>query len=414
MRLKKLIKHFTFIRANYGFVELGADVRLNVETHRLQLKENSQEQYSTDADLYAKTWVTNPDSVKQWIGFEAVVTNPKDDLGAPLTGLGFRLSDGTNEYWWNGSSWEVNTVDWNTEADVADNIQDFSASSKKLQVVINLYTTDEEYTPEVEEIKVLYTSDIEHQEDYIYRTVVRQLREQIRPISDYPIKLTSATNSINLNTYKLETPYNVVGIDAVFNHTTNPNHDTDLFQSFDQGTKIIQLSASIDANQVAWVRFIWEPEVAVTTGQEYSEVEKVPALIISDVNLINSAETGPDDHVINKNSKAAVKIPGPLQADIEFTLRGLTDKARDQVRLADELKRFFRQNPTLTSKGMDEKFRLWLLEEYNGDTEANRNEIHAGRLRFLLVKALFFEREAIDVYAVERMRLTGDMDAIIS
>lgn len=414
MRLKKLIKHFTFTRANYGLVELGTDVRLNVETHKLQLSEGGQEQYSTDPNLYAKTWIANPDSVKGWLGFEAVVTNPKDDLGQELTGLNFRLGDGTDEYWWNGGSWVVNNIDWNNEAEVANNIQHFPATSKRIQIIINLYTTDETVTPEVEEIKVLYSSTIEHQEDYIYRTVVRQLREQIRPISDYPIRLTEASNAIDLNAYKLETPYNVVGIDSVFNHTTDPEHDTDLYQSFDQGTQIIQLSASIDANQIAWVRFIWEPEVAVTTGQEYSEVEKVPALIISDVNLINSAETGPDDHITNKNTKAAVKIPGPLQADIEFILRGLTDKARDQVRLADELKRFFRQNPTLTSKGMDEPFRLWLLEEYNGDTEANRNEIHAGRLRFLLVKALFFEREAIDVYAVERMLLTGDMDAIIN
>jgi hypothetical protein len=107
-------------------------------------------------------------------------------------------------------------------------------------------------------------------------------------------------------------------------------------------------------------------------------------------------------------------VPAPLQADIEVVLNGLTDSARDQVRLADELKRFFRNNPTITSKGLDEMFRLWLIEEYNGQTEANIAEIHAGRLRFLLVKALFFEREAVDVFAVERMRLTGDMNAVIS
>jgi hypothetical protein len=414
MRLKRLIKHFRFSNDNRYRIELGDDVRLNTETHKIQLKD-ANGTYPLDTDLYAKTWVANPDSVRQWLGFECEVTNAKDDLGQDITGVKFRLSDGTDEYWWDGANWVVNDTDWNTEAEVANNIADFPATSKKLQVILNPYTTDETETPEIDAVKVLYSSNVEHQEDYVYRTIVRQLREQVRPISDFPVRIRSATTTIDMkNDYKLETPYNVVGIDACFNHTDDPDHFTDLYQSFDPNTQIITLNTSIDVNKVLWIRFIWEPEVAVTTGQEYHEVAKVPALILSDVNLTNSAESGQDDWVINKSNRSAVKVPAPLQADIEVVLNGLTDSARDQVRLADELKRFFRNNPTITSKGLDEMFRLWLIEEYNGQTEANIAEIHAGRLRFLLVKALFFEREAVDVFAVERMRLTGDMNAVIS
>ena len=45
-------------------------------------------------------------------------------------------------------------------------------------------------------IKILYSVDIEFQQDYIYRTLVRQLKEQIRPITDYAIKLTSESSTI--------------------------------------------------------------------------------------------------------------------------------------------------------------------------------------------------------------------------
>ena len=40
-----------------------------------------------------------------------------------ITGAGYRLTDGTDEYWHNGASWEVNTTDWNTEEEVAAEIR---------------------------------------------------------------------------------------------------------------------------------------------------------------------------------------------------------------------------------------------------------------------------------------------------
>lgn len=415
MRVKRLIKRFQFEERNRSRITLGTDVRLNPETHRLQLKETSAGTYPTTADLYAKTWVTTPERVKQWLGFEALIAHPKDDLGQPLTSAGYRLSDGTDEYWWDGGAWVVNTTDWNTEAEVALNIASFPATARQLQVVINLVTTDETVTPELEAVKVLYSADIEHQEDYVYRSLVRLLRNEVRPIGDYPIALATTTDVIDMDDeYPLETPYNVVGIDSVYDHTSDPDHNTDLLLSYDAPTQVITLTSAVAAGNILWIRFIWEPEVAVTTAAEYTEVAKVPAIEISDVNLVDSAETGADDWVINKGDGSAVKVLGPLQADIEFTLRGLTDSARDQHRLADELKRFFRNNPIIKSVGMDEEFRLWLLTEYDMATVANRDEIQTGRLRGRIVKALFYERDAVDVYAVQAFHLTGDMNAVIN
>jgi len=414
MRVKRLIKRFQFEERNRSRITLGTDVRLNPETHRLQLKETSAGTYPTTADLYAKTWVTTPERVRQWLSFEAEIVHPKDDLGQPLTSAGYRLSDGTDEYWWDGGAWTVNTTDWNTEQEVAANISDFPATAKQLQVIINLVTTDETVTPELAAVKVLYSADIEHQEDYVYRSLVRLLRSEVRPISDYPIKLTAVTDVVDIDDYPLETPYNVVGVDSVFDHTADPNHFTDLLASYDAPTKVITLTSAVAAGNILWVKFIWEPEVAVTTAAEYTEVAKVPAIEISDINLVDSADTGTDDWVIDKGAGTAVKVFAPLQADIEFTLRGLTDSARDQHRLADELKRFFRNNPIIRSVGMDEEFRLWLLTEYDMATVANRDEIQSGRLRARIVKALFYERDAVDVYAVQRFNLTGDMNAVIN
>lgn len=99
-------------------------------------------------------------------------------------------------------------------------------------------------------------------------------------------------------------------------------------------------------------------------------------------------------------------MPAPLAVDIEFTLRCLTDKAQDQDRLVDEVKRWFRLNPLITSKGMDEAFRLWLLGE-GQDQEGTQDEVHTGLLRARLVRALFFDKPAVEVFATQRLVITG-------
>jgi len=412
MRTRKLIKYFELIEYNRSRIELGADVRLSPEENLIQLKEGGAG-YPTDSDLYAKTWVTNPANARQWLGFEADQINYIVD-GVQVTSIGFRLSDGTDEYYWNGASWEVNTTSWNTEEEVAPNISTFPVTDRKLQVVINLKTTDGGYTPKLGLIKVLYSSDIEFQEDIIYRSLVPSLREQIRPISDYPIELVAATDQINLKgDYKLDTPYNILSIDGVFNHTDDPDHWTDLYQSYDSVTQVITLSEEVGVGKVVWVRFIYEPEVAVNTSRDFLEPERVPAIILDDVNYIEAAPLAQDDSVVDKSDGSAVKIPAPIQGNLEIQAFILTDKDRDQHRLADQVKKFFEDNPFLRSRGLDENYRLWLVEEYDMRAEANSADIRTGRCMFRIENVRYWLKDAVEMTAVKRFVLQGDMNVVI-
>ena len=79
-RLKRLIKYFRFEEGNRNRIELGVGIRLNPETHRLQLAEP----YDADpAGATARTWVTNPHTVKQWLGFEAVIHHGTEGGSTP-------------------------------------------------------------------------------------------------------------------------------------------------------------------------------------------------------------------------------------------------------------------------------------------------------------------------------------------
>jgi len=413
VRLVKLIKEFRFLEEKRSEITLGTNVRLNPDEHLLQLKEDSNDEYPTTADLYAKTWVTNPDSLKQWLGFEAEAVHTTID-GVVVTSLGYRLSDGTDQYWWNTSAWVVDTTNWNTEQEVAANISAFAVTLKKLQVVINLKTTDKTATPKLKRLKVLYSSDVKFQEDIVFRSLIPMLRDNLRPIGRHVLTKLSTSSTIDLkNDHPLETPYNIVGIDAVFNHTDDPDHATDLYSSFNVGTQVITLTGSVAADKVVWVDFLWEPEVAVTTSQDYDEIEKVPVVILDDINLVDASERGPNDSVVNRSDGTAVKIFAPIRGDLDILMHLVTDKAIDQVRLADEVKRFFGNNQFLTSKGLDEEYRLWLTSEYDLTTTANREDLHSGRVRFRVVGVNYFERESADVYAIQRFHLTGDMNVTI-
>lgn len=408
MRVRKLVKIFEFEERKRRVLTLGSDVRLNPSTHKLQL-EATDNFYSTDSDLYAKTWVTNPRSVKQWLGFDVEATHYRNSSGVYLTSLAFRLSDGTDEYWWNGGSWEVNTVDWNTEEEVATNIQTFPVASQKIQVIINLRTSDKNYTPLVSRIKILWASDIEFMEDIIARSMIPFLRENVRPISDYPIEKISTSSSIDLNDFALETPYNLIGIDSVFDHTNDPDHLNDLFQSYDSGTKIITLSSDINSGDVSWIRFTYEPEVALSTSQEYSELDKVPQILLKNLKRTNRRQLGTYEYVRDKAAGTAVKLSPLSLEDIQFTLQIVTASQRDQQRIVDNLGDVFEDNTQITSRNLDENYDIWHAG-YMAQPSIGQKDIYSGIMDFEIKNVRFYLGRTYDVHIVENMELNFELN----
>jgi len=406
-RLKKLIKVFSFEERYRSDVTLGPNTRLNPSTGRIQLKEGANFLYPTDPDLYVKTRLTTPNTVKGWIGFEAKTDNKTDPEGNQVTDIRFRLSvDGANDLYWDGAAWSAaGAGNWNTEAEIAANIASFPVATQSLQVVTNLSTSHESYTPEVDWIKVLYESDIEWQEDYIVRSLVPELRENIRAIAEYAVDLPAASATVDLGV--IETPYNIVDVDSAYNLTADPRKLTDLAQSYNSGTKVVTLSSSQPVGERILVRFTYEPEVAVMTSQDYSELAKVPAVIIEDIELVGNHPIEPGDHVINRATGDGWQLTHGYQSDIELQIRWIADKSTDQQRLADEFKRFFANNQHLRSRGQDELYDLWLIDKYGQQASASQDELQAGRLRARIVRAVFYARDAKPVYGVKRFIVTG-------
>ncbi|RLE17970.1 MAG: hypothetical protein DRJ65_22020, partial [Acidobacteria bacterium] len=120
------------------------------------------------------------------------------------------------------------------------------------------------------------------------------------------------------------------------------------------------------------------------------------------------------DSVLNLATGAGWKVKAPLRGDLEVVMRMITDKGVDLFRLADEVKRFFMNNQVLRSVGLDEDYRLWLLNEYDGNTTANKGGIHSARLTFRVVDALFYGKEAEEAFGIESFIFSGDMNTTVS
>lgn len=411
MRVKKIVKCFTFDERIRNELTIGTNTRLNPQEHRLQLEELDSG-YPTTPDLYIKTRVFNPKSVKRFVGFDVYDFHEKDYTNTPYTSLGFRLNDGTNDLYWNGVSWEINVVDWNTEEEIASNIDTFPVTAKKLQVVINLVTTNSLYTPFVYEIRVLYESNIDFQDDLLYASLVPAFRN-INPISDQIVTLTSTTTTIDLDDFPLESPYNVVDIDSCFNYTDDPGFETDIFSSYDSNTKIITLTGSVDSGKQVWIKFVYQPVVAVSTDQEYAEVSETPAIHFLNVDTLKNNRVTHYTAVRNKSSKKAVKATNLRQRSFEFTVSAVTNLAIDQQRLQDEIRQFFVDNLLINFNGLDENFAIFISADFSAQTAIQNMATYSSVFRFIVADIVYFMQVEENVNIVENFVISGDMDLTI-
>lgn len=404
-RTRSLIKAFLFREEDRPAVTLGPNTRINPLTNRAQLLAAAGV-YPLTANLFVRSALTNPTSARQWIGFEANVLHTFDESGAQVTAATYRLSDGVTDFYWSGTAWLAATTQWTSEANVANNIAAFPTTSGQLQIIVNLSTTDARFTPELESIKVLYASDIEFEEDLIYRSLVAALQASVRPVTQLAFPMQATSDVIQLNNSSFETGYNIDGVDSVFDHTADPTHRNDLFQSLSGGS--IQLTAPINNNNVAWVRFFYRPEIAVSTSQDFVRQEKLPAIVIDEINLDEAIERTPSwgqESVANKAAGTCVVLPAPLQGDLSFRLLIMADKAVDMRRIADQLKAFFRNHPVLKSTGLDEPYTLRLVDKLAPIGNPDQDEISMSALRGRLVKVRYWLKDAYTDTITLRLRM---------
>jgi len=355
----------------------------------VRLKQLTGGFYSTAADIWFRTWVTNPKAARELLMIQVKGNTP---LG---TSWQVRMFDGTNHLFWDSSlgvpAWAIAGVgDWNDEATINAHLDEFPLlPNRRFAVVVNLVTTDRYETPSVREILVLTKIRIDYLEDLVFRSLFPAMKAGIRPVGNFPLPkvATDGVTTFNLNNYELETPFNIVDVVAVYNFTNDGELLYNLLDSYNPTTKVITVTTAFDTNDVPFVLFRYEPELVFTTQQDYIEVSKVPSLIIQGIEVPTQSayNLAAREGIVDKGTGDAVVVYEPFKATIEFKFHATSDRAVDEMRMMSAIMKFFEENKTLRSVGLDEIYQLFLIREFRDVTQPAKNDIHETWTRFQIV-----------------------------
>jgi hypothetical protein len=320
--------------------------------------------YPTDEDLYVATWLAKPKAVTQWLKFDFWGTTPDG------TSLGFRLSDdGIVQQYWDGSTWSPATNghvlgttwvpgNWNTVQEVTDHISEFSAAAKAIQVIINLKTTYPTVTPSIQGVGIAYEAFIDQDYDLNENSLMAYLGE-LRPMKDWIFRLVDDSVYITIKAgeeYNVGT-FNVVDVTQVYDQTNDSQHTVNLFTSYDSATGKLTFTKTVSAGIEVWIRFSYQPTVAITTEQDYA-LAHIPALVIDNMDELHGARMQADIAFKDRAAGTALIVRGPYRATLRYTLRLIADRGRDLSAIRSKLLQKFTQEPLLVSYGTGERYSM--------------------------------------------------------
>ena len=382
-------------------------IRLNPTTRRLQLKIQSYDRvtgaavYPTDTDLTVSTRVENPDTLRGLLGFDPY---PRDADQPNNTNVRYKINDGTDDRFWDGGAWSVaGAADWNTALEVVQHIVDFPVTDRKFGLVINLVTTDSSVTPTLHNVDLLMDLDVDYFRSIISESLVPSIKEKIRPVID---EVFDAPGGTLCNLRDLETAYNLISVDAVYNDTDDPNHATTLLSSYDATSKVVTLISAVDRGKALWVRFTIEPEVYLNfPSQDYTEVEKIPAVVIDSVELVGN-EIIAQQSVRNEDAKNASVRRSPFRLHIKFDVRLLAKRNRTLLSMMDKALAHASDTRLLPWPALDEEISLSTKQEGLFGGRPNLSDVHETSYTLILNDLHLFFNSEETVPLVENFNLT--------
>lgn len=378
MQERDLIKAFYYGEEWRGdLVFSGSDIYLESANsgRGVMLRKDSDGRYPVTGEQYVRHRVTEPLALQSWGGFDYEAVEPDG------TALTFRLSDGTDDYWWDGGAWVVITPDpaeWNTRQEIHDHVADFRSvvSSRKLQVVTRLATTDPSLTPRLTTTKLLYRAWINFTEDLILRSFIPTLKSQLRPWKDTSFKAKSATDTFDLgegSVYSLR-PYQAAEIVGVWDHDSDPQHLTNLLDSYDSGTETLTLTGAVASGTRLFVTFKYAPKVSIAKHPDYIEVEdEIPSLVLEGLRAVLKMRGSParKDAIINRADHTAKVVASADATTFDLDILVSADRNTDRLRLSDAVRDYLEDNPLLNLAGVDEDTPIRILQDpsFNGRPE---------------------------------------------
>jgi hypothetical protein len=321
--------------------------------------------YPTTGVHYVRTDAFAPTARLAWDIVEILGNTPTDENNVAVTSLSVRIHDGTNSLYWDGAAWSIaGSTNWNTLAVLQPNLAAYLGAS--LAIEVRLVTTNQLFTPTVRGVKLRWTGrPVLIEDELVFRTVRASLYANVRPRTRMTVSHAGGL-TLDLDDTATDAGHDVQSVDAVYDHTADPTHLVDLRASYAVGTKIVTLTGDPGVTQL-WLELRYRPQVAVTTAEDYSEGQKVPAIHITAIAWDEIRQSigvrGP--YIIDRTLVPArgTVFPQPIPLrNVTFTVEMLASSSTDLSRLAGAFNAWLESHPTLRMPALDQLLALQRLQ----------------------------------------------------
>ncbi len=415
MHVQKMIWRIDLREEDRPTLDLSGGLRLNACTQRLEVPREPADRlrFQTDATLYAIVPGVTSGTVKRWTGFQVGINNPdsEEDVFQQVGSAYFRIADPDGQFHWDGATWnevEPDSQLWNTEAEVATNISSFELRSGTISIVVNLRTTSTLNAPSMLWFKLMGDIEANLEYDYIYRTIVPSLMDNIRPIGRFAVSVPEPDNAFIAGLAEITSgmlkSYNLRGISHVYNDTQDPDQRVDIFVAENIAEDRIDLSVAPAANDQLTVYFLYEPEVAVQTSREYVEVAKIPAITLESITITDKAlYRSKDLGIYNVGNGEGFILPAPRFSDISFAAEVITSLQYDEFQILRAIQKWMSTMPQLRSNALGISFDLITGFTFSENSSPNKDDVRTGTLTFRLANVVFYDSGAFPSRRAERL-----------
>ena len=311
----------------------SGDIRLGIRLRGTYNRFAKKMQFPLDTDIDCRLPVWRPQAVKGWLTFEEISNKPTG------TAIGWRVSNGTDDYWYNGSWLVVTPLDteWNTEAEIADNLSTFPHIQRQIQFIAKLSTTERFVNPILYGYRLMINAQFDWFEDLILRSLIPRMREDFSFVMDWSGVTEAETSIIDLvndDSFIPEEALNIIGVDAVYNEDTDSEHEIDLFSSFNCATTEITLTGTVPMDTRLFLRLNIEPKVVINyTNFDYIEIAKTPCIIINNF-TIKARQVYASMEMADRGAELGYKATAPLWVEeMQFNCVMLVGKVVSAIRL---------------------------------------------------------------------------------
>lgn len=193
------------------------------------------------------------------------------------TSVGYQISidDGTVWQWYNGTLWQTaGANDWSTLAQLDEGVP--LINGRQLKIKLRLTPdTDATLTPHLYVIHVFFEAVWSYFED-LKRSIKTLIDNSIStPLVDAR-ELAAVSSTI---TFTEDNHWEILEVTAVYDTINDPGRLTNLYSSYDAGTRVITLAGLVSAGSIVETHYTGKCNVFLAADEDL-QISEVPAVVV--------------------------------------------------------------------------------------------------------------------------------------